>query len=180
MGGEVQYEVKNNLGLITSYLETERVNRDPDAAYEDVLDQTNFDSNTLSIIHKLLHQHSRFAEVDLDRFLGDCRKRVFTRVKENDDVSISLQFDNDRNIEVESKCAIQIALLLYELVVYANRLDQTGLNQFFIDFYKTSSNLYISCHYRTDYEVPTIDLDRPDILELQLAQTLLNQLESYF
>lgn len=176
---EVHHRVKNNLALITSLLELERENRDFDSEYEELLVHTNFKIRTISVIHELLYQQNAYSRIDLDQFLVEFNDRVVSSVDEAEQVNLELQFDNDRHIKVDIKQAVPIALFLYECVLYTSRREAESVSGLFIDLYKTSTNLYLSCHFRAESDVPDIDLETPELLELQLASTLLTQLNAY-
>jgi two-component sensor histidine kinase len=177
---EVHHRVKNNLALITSLLELERENRDFDPEYENLLMHTNFKIKTISVIHELLYQQNAYSKIDLDQFLSEFKERVVTPLTDGDSAEILLKFNNKRSIQVDIQYAIPVALFLYECVVYTIQYKGESIARLFIDLYKTDSNLYLSCHFRADNDVPHIDLGTSDNLELQLAHTLLDQLEAFW
>lgn len=177
---EVHHRVKNNLALLTSLLELERDSREMDPEYEELLRHTNVKIRTISVIHELLYQQNAYSRIDLDRFLKEFNERVIAFLCDDDPVKMELQFDNKGRIEVDIKYAIPIALFLYECVVFTRRDEVAQLSRLLIDIYKTDSNLYLSCHFKSEDKVPAIDLEGSDLLELELARTLLTQLESFW
>lgn len=175
---EVHQRVKNNLALVSRLLKHECDKREMNQEYEKLLMHTNLKVQTISVIHELLYQQHSHAQVDLDRFLKEFKERIIGTLIENDEMPIDLQFDNEGSVNVDIKYAVPIALFLYECVIFAKRSDVEPISRLFIDVYKTDSNLYLSFHCQSDYEVPVIDLEEPSRLELQLVQALIMQLDA--
>lgn len=175
---EVHHRVKNNLALITSLLELERDNRNLEGAYEDLLKHTIYKIKTIAIVHELQYQQESFSRIDLSGFLREFNEKVLLPISDSESMSVELKF-GERQVGIDVKIAIPVALLIYELVVYAKKHLSGLVSGIFLNIYETPQNLYFSCHYETDHGQPLLDLERTDRLEIELTNAFLKQLDAY-
>ncbi len=175
---EVHHRVKNNLALILSLLELERDDRNLDDSYNDLLKQTVYKIKTIAIVHEIQYQQESYSRIDLTGFLKEFNEKVLLQISDSENMPVELKFD-ERQVGIDVKIAIPVALLIYELVIYAKKHLTDLVAKVSLNIYQTTQNLYFSCHYEADRGHPLLNLDRADQLEIELTNAFLKQLKAY-
>lgn len=113
---EIHHRVKNNLQIVSSFLNLEaRASENADTKV--VLGNARNRISALSIVHQTLYQHERLDSVELEPFL----EALLTHLKEAlgmSDVGVQLDWSID-NVVRDSDDAIPLALLILELITNA-------------------------------------------------------------
>lgn len=110
---EVHHRVKNNLQIVTSYLNLQnRQLKDPHA--KEALQEAQDRIAALSIVHQTLYQHSQLETVDVNVFLGTLLNHVRS-VKADTENNIELHSDIESH-EVSVDSAIPLSLFFLEAI----------------------------------------------------------------
>ena len=110
---EVHHRVKNNLQIVSSFLNLESRETQSEEAKE-VLKKTRTRISALSIVHQTLYQHERLDQVELQPFLGKLLAHLNTALGIQDG-GIKLESDITEAL-IDSDDAIPVALIILELI----------------------------------------------------------------
>jgi two-component sensor histidine kinase len=110
--------------------------------------------------------------------MKELKERVQLRISDSESMPVELKFD-ERQVGIDVKIAIPVALLIFELVIYAKKHLTDLVTGLSLNIYQTTQNLYFSCHYEADEGHPLLNLEYADKLEIQLTNAFLKQLNAY-
>lgn len=172
---EVHHRVKNNLQIITSLLRLQKHN-----LTEDV--QQKFDESinrvmTMALIHRKLYQSPDLSNVNLESYINDLIKEIFTSLSTDENVNTTV-LTNDLNIGL--KTIVPFGLLINELLSnsFKHAFNESNMNNIVIEL-NILDNKFFELKY-SDNGVWKPTKDEQVQFGLELIETLTEQMEGSY
>jgi two-component sensor histidine kinase len=117
---EIHHRVKNNLQLVSSFLNLSR-STNSDAVVREVLDESITRVRTIALVHERVYQSEAFTRVELDAYLQD----LVAELQKLLGCAISVSSDLPDSYEVPLDFAVPFGLMVNELLTYAGERGHT-------------------------------------------------------
>jgi two-component sensor histidine kinase len=172
---EIHHRVKNNLQLVSSFLNLSR-SSSTDAAVREVLDESITRVRTIALVHERVYQSEAFTRVELDGYLQD----LVAELQKLLGCTISLSSDFPTSYEVPLDFAVPFGLMVNELLTYAGergRTEEGGCPD--IAFDVTTEDAELAARISDGGHVLPTERGSQDgsPLELEIVQSLVAQLK---
>jgi PAS domain S-box-containing protein len=172
---EVHHRVKNNLQIITSFLNLEsRFNKDNP---EYVIEQTRNRINTMALVHEEVYQSPSVSNINIENFLTKGMENLFN-LYTNGKVCLNLNIDS---IMVDIDVGIPLGLLINELALNTIKyaFPKDGRGNFFISLKTCENNLVVLKIWDDGVGLPVgVDLFTSNSLGFVIIRNLTQQLEA--
>jgi len=117
---EIHHRVKNNLQLVSSFLNLSR-SSNSDAVVREVLDESITRVRTIALVHERVYQSEAFTRVELDAYLQD----LVAELQKLLGCTIRVSSDLPDGYEVSLDFAVPFGLMVNELLTYAGEHGRT-------------------------------------------------------
>jgi PAS domain S-box-containing protein len=124
---EVHHRVKNNLAIITAFLEIQKMDLDEHQAERETLERAITRIYSISEVHKLLYEGSDLVNIDVKKYLEELIDLVTETMNFRNEFEIDLQFDSMlMNVNVLTPLGMLINELLTNTFKHAYGDNEKG------------------------------------------------------
>lgn len=174
---EVHHRVKNNLAIVSGFLQLESMNWDENPEVKHVLNESILRIKSIALIHEQLYQSNDFSNLYLGNYIEKLTGEVIkTMAPANKDISLDIESDD---IRVNINQAIPCALIVNELVANAYEHGFNNLDSGKVQVKMTQNGDFIHLDIKDNgVGFPkNFDIDKSDTLGLFLVKQLTDQLK---
>ncbi len=172
---EVHHRVKNNLQIITSLLRLQKNNLPDDV-------QIKFDESinrvmSMALIHRKLYQSTDLSNVDLESYINDLIKEIFTSLSTNKNFTTTV---STNGLNIGLKTIVPFGLLINELLSnsFKHAFKESAKNAITIELNPLNDDFFELKYNDTGIWKSTDD--KQIRFGLELIETLTEQLEGTF
>jgi len=109
---EIHHRVKNNLAVVSGFLQMQRLGTDSDKV-EETLSKSETRIKSIALIHEKLYQADSLSNIDFKEYLEDLSTSICETMKNTEGVSIQINSDP---ITLNINQAVPCAIILNELI----------------------------------------------------------------
>lgn len=178
---EVHHRVKNNLAVISGFIQMQRMASESDRV-EETLSKSETRIKSIALIHEKMYQKESLSEIDFQDFLMDLISSIRTTVRDGEGVEIEVfSAPIILNVNQAVPCAIIVNELITNSLMHAfgNNSDVKGKKKI-IEVYLKEQNDKVSIEVADNGEgIPEgFDLAGQSSMGFSIINTLIQQLEA--
>jgi PAS domain S-box-containing protein len=176
---EIHHRVKNNLAIISGFLQLEEFNA-PNEEVKEILRESKARIKTTALVHELLYKNESLSKISIATFLSDLLQLIKVSFEpQNSNISIVTDI-YETNLDLEQ--AIPLGLILNELVVnsYKHAFKTKRIGEIFIGLRGDEKNLMLIISDNGDGFPPGFDFFKSTNTGCVLVKTFVEQLNGNF
>lgn len=176
---EVHHRVKNNLAVVSGFLQMQRLGTDSDIV-EEALAKSETRIKSIALIHEKLYQADSLSNIDFKEYLDNLRSSVSATIKWSKEVNIQINSDPiTLNVNQAVPCAIILNELITNALMHAFR-ENSKEKKIQVELKEREGVVLVKVEDNGKGISEKFDLEEQPSMGFSIVETLIKQLQASY